>query len=158
MFAFPPNKALGPDGFPADFYKANAEVLAVRFNWLLEHCLECSSLPDSMMEAYMILLPKPGKDLTDCASYRPIALLNTDLKILTKILATRLAQVIQTVVNIDQTGFMPGKSTDTNLRRLFTHLQLPPNNSESRIVVSIDIAKAFDSVDWQFMCIRYWRF
>lgn len=82
-----------------NFYKLNVELLATRFNWLIEHCPE-QYLPDSMMEAYMILLPKPGKDPTECAPYRPIAFLNTDLKILTKLLATRLAKVIQTIVNI----------------------------------------------------------
>lgn len=74
-----------------------------------------------------------------------------DLKILTKLLATRFAKVISTIVNICQTGFMPGKSTDTNLRRLITHLQLLPTDSETRIVVSIDIEKAFNSVDWTYM-------
>lgn len=151
IFAFPPNKAPGPDGFPIDFYRANVEQLAIRLNGFLGYCLDNSSLPNSMLEAYMILLLKPGKDLTDCASYRSIALLNTDLKILTKLLATRLATVIPSIVNIDQMGFMLGKSTDTNLRRFFTHMQLPPPESDTRIVVSIDIEKTFDSVDWNYM-------
>lgn len=43
IFAFPPNKAPGPDGFPADFYKSHVDQLATRFNWLLEHCIENSS-------------------------------------------------------------------------------------------------------------------
>lgn len=151
IFSFPPNKAPGPDGFPDDFYKANVEVLAPRINLLLDYCHEHDTLPDSMLEVYMVLLLKPGKDPKDCASYRPIALLNTDLKILTKILALRLSTVLPSIVNIDQTGFMPGKSTDTNLRRLFTHLQLQSRNANSRVVVSIDFEKAFDSVDWRFM-------
>lgn len=62
IFAFPPNKAPGPDGFPADFYKSNVELLATRLNWLLENCIENTSLPASMLEAYMILLLKPGKN------------------------------------------------------------------------------------------------
>lgn len=62
-----------------------------------------------------------------------------NLKIVTKILATRLAKVISSISNIDQ--------TDTDLRRLFTHLQLQTMESQTRIVVSIDIEKAFDLVD-----------
>lgn len=104
-----------------------------------------------MLEAYKILLLKPGKDPLECSSYRPIALLNMDLKILTKVLATRRAGIISSLVDIDQMGFMPGKSTDTNLRRLFTHLQLPNLDSPTRIIVSIDIEIAFDSIDWQYM-------
>lgn len=99
----------------------------------------------------MVLIPKPRKDPTDCSSYRPIVLLKADLKILTKILATRLPKVISSLVDIDQTGFMPGKSTDTNLRRIFTHLRLPHACQSTRVLVSNDIEKAFDSVDWQYM-------
>lgn len=114
IFDFPPNKAPGPDGIPADFYKRNAEELAPRLSTLLAQCLKINRLPTSMLDVYMVLLPKPGKDPLECASYRPIALLNMDLKILTKILANRLVTVISSLVDIDQTGFMPGKSTDTN--------------------------------------------
>lgn len=78
IFAFPPNKAPGPDGFPVDFYKSNVELLAPGLNLLLEHCLESDILPDSMLEAYMVLLLKPAMDPAECASYRPIALLNMD--------------------------------------------------------------------------------
>lgn len=85
--------------------------------------------------AYMVLLLKPGKDPQECSSYRPIALLNVDLKILTKVLASRLAKVIPSLVGIDQTGFMPGKSTDTTVRRLFTHLQLDITDVPEKVSV-----------------------
>lgn len=148
ILAFPPRKAPGPDGFPADFYKLYMSQLASRLNLLFAHCWEHGALPASMMEAYMVLLLKPGKDPLMCSSYRPIELLNMDLKILAKVLATRLAKVISTLVDIDQTGFMPGMSTDTNLRRLFTHLQMDMDTEfQARVIVSIDIEKAFDSVD-----------
>lgn len=104
-----------------------------------------------MLDANMVLLLKPGKDPLDCSGYRPIAVLNVDLKILTKVLADRLAGVISSLVKIDQTGFMPGKSTDTNLRCLFTHLQLRTANTSTRIVLSVVIEKAFDSINWQYM-------
>lgn len=109
------------------------------------------SLPPSMYQAHIVLIPKPGKDISLCAFYRPISLLNYDLKILTKILATRLRTILPSLINIDQTGFMPGKSTDINLRRVFTHLQLPPTESSTRVMVTLDIEKALDSVAWPFM-------
>lgn len=48
---------------------------------------------------------------------------------------------------------MPGKFTDINLRRILTHLQLPPHDSQSRITVALDIENAFDSVSWQYMSV-----
>lgn len=143
--AFPPHKSPGPDGFCIEWYRLHIEDMVPRLRALFHHCLKHKCLPDSFLEAQVILLPKPGKDLLTCSSYRPIALLNQDLNILTKIFATRLSQVITTLVDIDQTGFMPQISTDTNLSRLFTHLQIDHDKSGTRVVVSLDMAKAFDS-------------
>lgn len=52
----------------------------------------------------------------------PTYMINADAKILAKILARRLNEVILTLVHEAQTGFMPGKGTDINLRRLYTVL------------------------------------
>lgn len=73
-------------------------------------------------KAVIVVIPKPGKDPELCTSYRPISLLNDDAKILAKILAQRLNEVILTLVHEDQTKFMLGKGTDIHLRRLYTVL------------------------------------
>lgn len=67
-----------------------------------------------------MVIPKLGKDLDLCSSYRPISLLNVVAKILTKLLAIRRNRVILSLIHGDQTGFMPGKDTDINLRRMLT--------------------------------------
>lgn len=112
--------------------------------------VQSAILPDSLMEAQFVL-PKPGNDPLECSSYRTIAVLNQDLKILTKVLATTLLWVITTLVAIDQTGFIPQKATDTNLCRLFAHLQIDHAYPVVRVVVSLDMAKAFKSVDWTYV-------
>lgn len=50
----------------------------------------------------LLLFPKEGKDHTDPKNYRPISLLNVDLKIFTKIIASQLARWIPTIIHGDQ--------------------------------------------------------
>ena len=52
------------------------------------------------------LIPKPNKDTTVLDNLRPISLLNTDYKILTKVIAKRLEKVLPKIINPDQTGYI----------------------------------------------------
>lgn len=65
-----------------------------------------------------------------------IALLNNDLKILTKLHTYRLHFLLPFIIDSDQTGFMAHKSTDMNLRRLFMHIYAKHDNWGSRVIVS----------------------
>lgn len=46
------------------------------------------------MRQIFLLFKKKGKDPENCGSYRPIALLNSDLKLLSKMLVLRLEKVL----------------------------------------------------------------
>lgn len=48
-------------------------------------------------------------------------------------------------------GFLPGKSTALNLRQLFMNIQAAHNEVGSRVIVSLDAAKAFNSMEWNFL-------
>lgn len=107
-----------------------------------------------------MLIPKSGKDLGLPESYRPFSLLQVDIKILAKILALRLNQVILSLMHEDQAGFMPGRNTSFNLRKLFINIQAHHNNVGERVVVTLDTAKAFDSVEWNYLwkCLAQYGF
>jgi len=66
-------------------------------------------LPKTLREANITLILKRGKNPDLCSSYRPIALLNVDRKLLSKILALRLEKILPTIIGIDQTGFIQGR-------------------------------------------------
>ena len=112
-------KAAGPDGLSVEFYKKFHDLISPRLQTIYKYAYEQGKLPETLNESTITLIPKVDKDLEDPGSYRAIALLNTDQKILTKILSQRLSLVINKLIHHDQTGFIPKRYSTYNLRRLF---------------------------------------
>lgn len=156
----PNNKTPGPDGLPGETYQKYGDVLLLDLLEVFNHAMEVGFLPPSMNEAVISLLPKPGKDPTSPDAYRPISLLTSDIKLLTKLLATRLSKYITKIIHHDQSGFIPNGSAASNVKRLFLNLQLPIDNSGNRAILSLDAATAFDSIEWDFLwnCLKCFVF
>uniref|UniRef100_A0A3B3HDP0 Reverse transcriptase domain-containing protein n=1 Tax=Oryzias latipes TaxID=8090 RepID=A0A3B3HDP0_ORYLA len=149
-------KAPGPDGYPIEFYKKFSNRLSPILLDMFNDSLSRGSLPQTLTEASITLLLKPGKDGKDCGSYRPISLLNCDAKILAKALSLRLESTIQDVISDDQTGFMPGRHLFKNVRRLFNIIYSPASAAEAEVVIALDAEKAFDRVEWRYLfaCLK----
>lgn len=107
------------------------------------------SLPQTLNEANITLLLKPGRDPLKCNSYRPISLLNSDVKIF----ALRLDTVIENLISKDQTGFVRGRHSFSNIRRLLgvIHSSKLSQNLVPQVVISLDAEKAFDRVEWKYL-------
>uniref|UniRef100_A0A8C4SC52 Reverse transcriptase domain-containing protein n=1 Tax=Erpetoichthys calabaricus TaxID=27687 RepID=A0A8C4SC52_ERPCA len=144
-------KSSGPDGYPVEFYKKFstqlAPLLLVTFTEAKDHQI----LPQTFRQALITVFPKQNKDLLQCASYRPISLLNNDVKILSKILARRMEKVLPSVISQDQTGFIKGRHLSSNLRRLFNVIYSPAKSNTPEILLSLDAEKAFDMIEWNYL-------
>ena len=144
-------KAAGPDGLSAEFYKKFQDLISPRLQTVYRYAYEQGKLPETLNESTITLIPKVDKDLEDPGSYRAIALLNTDQKILTKILSRRLSSVISKLIHYDQTGFIPKRYSSHNLRRLFNVLYSKRKRDMDLAVISLDAEKAFDQVEWSYL-------
>src|SRR4029434_9043642 len=101
------NSSPGEDGFSGEFYKCFINDLVPILTRVLRYALSKNDPPETWSRAIISVIHKEGKDPTLCEGYRPISLICNDQKLLTSILARRIQKHITTLINPDQTGFIP---------------------------------------------------
>ena len=96
------------DGFSAEFYQNFKEEL-ITILLKVFHIIETEeTLPTFFFEALFKLLLKPQKDSIKKENYKQISRMNTDIKILSKILANRIQEHIKKKkIYHDQVDFIP---------------------------------------------------
>ena len=143
-----PSTSPDPDGFNSNLYKLFPSRFAQILNTIFTYQFSKSKLTSSMQRSTIVLLYKKG-DRNEPANYRPINLMNSDVKILSKILAYRLKTVLPFIIHEDQCGFIPNRSIQANIIRLHDiQTNINQNNMEEANVVLLDFQKAFDKVNW----------
>nr|XP_033805871.1 histone-lysine N-methyltransferase SETDB2 [Geotrypetes seraphini] len=147
----PTLKAPGVDGYRAEFYKLLQSEIGSPLAHMFNVMINAEAMPEHLNVAQIIVLPKPGRDPTLPESYRPISLLNFDVKLLARILANRLARVLPLLLHESQVGFVKGRSVAKNLRRILISLEYASRVAAPSLLISFDAEKAFDRVRWDFL-------
>ena len=112
--------------------------------------LSCGYFPNLYKQTKLIFIPKPDKDPTNVANYRPISLLSTTGKLLEKLLNRRLINHLeeQHQFNDHQHGFRKKRGTETALAMIWESIAKGLQHNLKVLLTSRDIKKAFDRV-WQ---------
>ena len=154
------NKCPGPDGIPVDFYKIFWAQIKQVFFAAITACFNEESLHKSASRGVLSLIPKGQKDTRFLKNMRPLTMLNTDYKIIEKSLTNRIMPALDKIVNMDQTGFMPGRSILCNIRKIFDLCKIAHAEDIPVTLLQLDIAKAFDKVEMTAIqgALTYFRF
>lgn len=88
--------------------------------------------------AHITVIPKKGKDPSQCPSYHPI-------------LANRLLTYIPSLIHPDQVGFIPNREGRENTQRVLSAIHFSQIHQKPLVLVSADAEKAFDRVDWTYL-------
>ncbi|KAE9209078.1 hypothetical protein PF005_g11959 [Phytophthora fragariae] len=145
-------KATGPDRLGNDWYRAYEPELTPILALLLDKWYAAGTFPTSFLDADIFCLKKGG-DQRNALNFRPLALLNTDYKILTRILATRISRTLPERLHPNQNGFVPGRTIHETLHLFEAAQQMVMDDPEQAEAVAmlLDFKKAYDSIDRQYM-------
>ena len=157
---FKNEKSPGTDGLQAEFYKHFWEELHTDMLQCFDYAYDSGKLSISQRRGIITLIPKPNKDTTVLDNLRPISLLNTDYKILTKVIAKRLEKVLPRIINPDQTGYIKNRYIGENVRLISDIMNYTEENNIPGIALFIDFRKAFDTIERDFInnCLEKFNF
>lgn len=141
------NSSPGPDGINVFFLKRILAVIVNPLCRVFNVSLNCGVLPEDWKVAHIIPVFKKG-DIQKASQYRPISLTSVICKILERVVKEKLLEYIlkNNILPYEQHGFIPKKSTVTNLLECLNDWSRSFDNSRSTDVVYLDYSKCFDSV------------
>ena len=99
--------------------------------------------------ANIVLLPKK-EGVQDANDLKPISLIQSIPKLVSKMLAARLAPEINYLVTHNQSAFIRGRSIQDNFLYVTNVLKAAHSAKTHLVFLKLDVAKAFDSVSWVF--------
>ena len=140
----------GSDGLSADFYKIFKKIILTDLSELFNNIFLKGKMPKTMREAIVKLLYKKN-DHQNIKNWRPISLLNTDYKILSKIIVNRLIPIFENFILPQQCTGLPGRRIENIHYNIQTLLELANQKNEDIVIMSIDFEKAFDQISHQFI-------
>ena len=130
-------KTPGPDGIGSEFYRKYWNIIAKDFTQVINDIYSSGNIPDEMKMGIITLIYK-NNDKKDLKNYRPISLLNTDLKIYTKCIANRLKLHLN---SLNKTLHLNKIYTKCIANRLKLHLSVcrarPTNNKRDDTVARL---------------------
>ena len=150
IFNFKKGKSPGTDGLTPELYQCFYEDIKFHLMSMLQECFIDGELCESMKQGIITLIHKGGDEL-EMKNYRPVSLTNYDYKILAFIMANRIQNVINSLINPDQVGYIKGRFIGNNARNLIDIMEYAEKFEKEGAVLCLDFMKAFDSLEWNFM-------
>ncbi|GJX13900.1 RNA-directed DNA polymerase, eukaryota [Tanacetum coccineum] len=144
------NKSPGPDGFTFEFFKKYWEIVGPDLCEAVEHFFENGTFSKGCNSSFIALIPKvvDAKFVND---FRPISLIGSVYKVVSKIMANRLAFVISGIVSDTQSAFLAGRQILDGPFILNEILHWCKKKYKKAMFFKVDFAKAYDSVRWDYL-------
>ena len=151
LFDIDDNKSPGPDGFSSKFFKSMWDTVSKDFCAAVKEFFESGEMLKEINATVIALIPK--KD-TPCfvSDFRPISCCTVIYKCISKIMVGRIRNHLSSIVSENQSAFIPGKSIIDNILLSQELVKgYHRNRGYPRCALKVDIQKAYDTVNWDFL-------
>ena len=144
------DKSPGPDGLNFNFIKQFWKILKPDFIRFLDEFYINGTFPKGSNASFIALIPKLN-DPQSLNDYRPISLIGCVYKVVSKLLANRLALVLLHLIDERQTTFMKGRHILHGVMIANEVIAEAKSKNKPCMFFKVDFEKAYDSVSWGFL-------
>ncbi|KAJ9504659.1 hypothetical protein QJQ45_030369 [Haematococcus lacustris] len=145
------SKAPGLDGLPMEVYDRLWVELGRPLRAMLREALADTADPAPLAEfltGIITLVPKAGKPRDQVAGYRPITLLNCDVRLVARAVEDRLQLPLDLLVSPSQSAFILGRDISDSVQFHLGLLEYLQQRGSPAWLLLLDLAGAYDDVSW----------
>lgn len=145
------NSCAGPDGIPFAAWRAIVKHAAPALHLGLEALAGGTLPPDGFNYGLLFLIPKKGTLLA--SDTRPISVTNADNRIMAKAVVAAITPALLSTLHHSQKGFVKGRCFEDHIRDLNERFYevVEGDGDDNLFILFMDTAKAFDSIDHDFI-------
>jgi len=152
LFSMGSFKSPGHDGLNAHFYKTEWPIISDELCVFIQDFFITRVMPPHINHTLITLIPKKSVAVTP-KDFRPISLCTVLYKVIAKIIANKFKGLLDRCISKNQSAFIPGRSIFDNciLTQELLHSMSLSKKQEGLLALKLDLEKAYDKVDWQFI-------
>lgn len=144
-------RAPGPDGFIGAFFTTCWVIIKEDVIQAINQFYEMNQQGlHYLNQALVVLIPKK-ENPTSVSDYRPISLIHSFAKIISKLLVNRLSLELEHLISINQTAFIKKRCIHDNFVYVQQVIKDLHKSKTPSLFIKLDISKAFDTVSWPYL-------
>ncbi|CAN1281610.1 LINE-1 retrotransposable element ORF2 protein [Linum perenne] len=151
-FSIGSTQSPGSDGFTGLFFQRYWDVVGTAVIDAVQDFFTKGKLLRTLNHTWIALIPKVS-NANSMRQLRPIGLCTVPYKIISKILSSRLGDILPQIIHPSQNGFIKHRSITDNilLAHELIHFLKTHSGDQHLMALKIDMEKAYDRVEWPFL-------